>query len=76
MFLETMALIMLAAPIIPPLIASVGFDPLWWGILFMVVLQMAYLTPPFGFEIFYLKSAVGEKTPIERIYKATFPFII
>ena len=76
MFLETMALIMLAAPIISPLIVDAGFDPLWWGIVFMVVLQLAYLTPPFGFAIFYLKSAVGNKIPIEKIYKATIPFII
>src|SRR5699024_8146759 len=76
MFLETMALIMLAAPIITPIIIEAGFDPLWWAILFMVVLQMAFLTPPFGFAIFYLKSAVGEKVSIGKIYKATVPFII
>lgn len=76
MFLETMALIMLAAPIISPIIADSGFDPLWWGVVFMVVLQLAYLTPPFGFAIFYLKSAVGERVPIEKIYRATVPFII
>lgn len=76
MFLETMALIMLVAPIISPVIVEAGFDPLWWGITFMVVLQMAYLTPPFGFAIFYLKSAVGDKVPIGKIFKATVPFII
>lgn len=75
MFLETVALIMLAAPIISPLIVDYGFDPLWWAIIFMVVLQMAFLTPPFGFAIFYLKSAVGEKISISKIYKATLPFI-
>lgn len=76
MFLETMALIMLAAPIITPVIIEAGFDPLWWAILFMVVLQMAFLTPPFGFAIFYLKSAVGENVSIGKLYKATIPFII
>ncbi|WNS75746.1 TRAP transporter large permease subunit [Bacillus sp. DTU_2020_1000418_1_SI_GHA_SEK_038] len=76
MFLETVALIMLAAPIISPLIASYGFDPLWWGIVFMLILQMAFLTPPFGFAIFYLKSAVPKDVPIERIYKSTIPFIL
>src|SRR5699024_8182541 len=76
MFLETMALIMLAAPIITPVIVEAGFDPLWWGVLFMVVLQMAFLTPPFGFAIFYLKSAVGEKVKIGRLYNATIPFIL
>lgn len=76
MFLETMALIMLATPIITPVVVNAGFDPLWWAIIFMVVLQMAFLTPPFGFAIFYLKSAVGEKVSIGKIYRATVPFII
>lgn len=76
MFLETMALIMLAAPIITPVVVNAGFDPLWWAILFMVVLQMAFLTPPFGFAIFYLKSAVGDRVTIGKIYRATLPFII
>lgn len=76
MFLETMALIMLATPIITPVVVEAGFDPLWWAIIFMVVLQMAFLTPPFGFAIFYLKSAVGDKVSIGKIYRATLPFII
>lgn len=76
MFLETMALIMLAAPIITPVVIEAGFDPLWWAVLFMVILQMAFLTPPFGFAIFYLKSAVGDKVSIGKIYAATLPFIV
>lgn len=76
MFLETVALIMLAAPIISPIIADYGFDPLWWGVIFMMILQMAYLTPPFGFAIFYLKSAVPKSIKIGKIYAATIPFIL
>ncbi|HLR48404.1 MAG TPA: TRAP transporter large permease subunit [Corynebacterium sp.] len=75
MFLETMALIMLAAPILTPIILEQGFDGLWWALLFMVVLQTAFLTPPFGFAIFYLKSAAPPSVRIEEIYKATLPFI-
>lgn len=75
MFLETMAVIMLAAPIITPVVVEAGFDPLWWAVLFMVILQMAFLTPPFGFAIFYLKSAVGDKVSIGKIYRATLPFL-
>lgn len=75
MFLETMALIMLAAPILTPIILEQGFDDLWWALLFMVVLQTAFLTPPFGFAIFYLKSAAPPSVRIEEIYKATLPFI-
>jgi tripartite ATP-independent transporter DctM subunit len=75
MFLETMALIMLAAPILTPVVLAQGFDGLWWALLFMVVLQAAYLTPPFGFAIFYLKSVTPKGVTIEHIYRATLPFI-
>jgi tripartite ATP-independent transporter DctM subunit len=75
MFLDTTAIIMLAAPIISPVIASYGFDPLWWGLLFMVLLQMAFLTPPFGFAIYYLKSCVPKDTTINEIFSATLPFL-
>lgn len=75
MFLETMALILLAAPIITPVVLAQGFDGLWWALLFMVVLQTAYLTPPFGFAIFYLKSSAPSSVRIEHVYKATLPYI-
>lgn len=75
MFLETMAVILLAAPILTPIITDQGFDGLWWALLFMVVLQTAYLTPPFGFAIFYLKSVTEKAIRIGHIYRATLPFI-
>jgi hypothetical protein len=51
MFLEPTAMIMLAAPILSPILQRLGFDSLWWGLLFMVMLQVAYLSPPFGFTL-------------------------
>lgn len=75
MFLETMAVILLSAPILTPIIVDQGFDSLWWALLFMVVLQTAYLTPPFGFAIFYLKSVTEKAITIGHIYRATLPFI-
>lgn len=75
MFLETMAVILLAAPILTPIITEQGFDGLWWALLFMVILQTAYLTPPFGFAIFYLKSVTEKAIRIGHIYRATLPFI-
>lgn len=75
MFLETVGLIMLAAPIVTPIIVGYGFDPLWWGIVFMTMLQSAYITPPFGLSLFYLKGVTPE-TPLTEIYKASIPFII
>ncbi|MDK2879313.1 MAG: hypothetical protein PWR06_2029 [Thermoanaerobacteraceae bacterium] len=75
MFLETTGLIMLAAPIVSPLLVKLGFDPLWWGIVFMTMLQTAFLSPPFGFAIFYLKGVCPKEIKIEELYWSTLPFI-
>lgn len=75
MFLETVAMIMLAAPIVSPVLASFGFDPLWWGLVFMTLLQVAFLSPPFGFALFYLKGVTPKEISIEEIYMSSFPFM-
>lgn len=76
MFLETAALIMLAAPIVSPVLVAMGFDPLWWGIIFMALLQIAYISPPFGFALFYLKGVTPPHIKLGDIYKATLPFMV
>lgn len=75
MFLETMAVIMLAAPIVSPIIAAMGFDPLWWAIIFMTLLQVAYISPPFGVALFYLKGVTPPHIRLSDIYMASLPFI-
>lgn len=75
MFLEPAAMIMLAAPIVSPIIIKAGFDPLWWGLVFMMLLQIAYLSPPFGFTLFYMKGAAPSTVSLEDIYISSLPFI-
>lgn len=75
MFLEPTAMIMLAAPIVSPLLTKLGFDPLWWGLVFMLLLQVAYLSPPFGFTLFYMRGASPDDVGIEEIYLSSLPFI-
>lgn len=75
MFLETMAIIMLAAPIISPIIVQMGFDPLWWAIIFMALLQTAYMSPPFGVSLFYLKGVTPPHIRLSDIYWSAIPFI-
>ena len=75
MFLETMAIIMLAAPILSPIMLQMGFDPLWWAIIFMTLLQAAYITPPFGVALFYLKSVTPAHIRLSDIYWSSLPFI-
>lgn len=71
MFLETSALILLAAPIVTPMLVNLGFDPLWWGTIFMVLLQTAYISPPFGMSLFYLKGVAPPDISLEDIFRAT-----
>lgn len=75
MFLETMAIIMLAAPILSPIMVQMGFDPLWWAVIFMTLLQAAYITPPFGVALFYLKSVSPAHIRLSDIYWSSLPFI-
>jgi tripartite ATP-independent transporter DctM subunit len=70
-FLETTAIILLAAPIVTPMVISLGFDPLWWGAIFMVLLQTAYISPPFGMSLFYLKGVTPPEISLEDIFKVT-----
>lgn len=75
MFLETIAIIMLIGPILSPVIVSFGFDPLWWGLVFMALLQIGYISPPFGLSLFYLKGAVPS-IKISELYQSSIPFMI
>jgi len=75
MFLDTIAIVVIAAPIVAPLMATLGFNPLWFGILFMVNMQAAYLTPPFGYSLFYLKGVTPPDVSIGNIYRSAFPFV-
>ena len=76
MFLEPGAIIFLAAPIMAPIIARLGFDPLWFGLVFNVLLQCGYLSPPFGMSLFYLHGCAPKGTSIVEIYRAAIPFLL
>ena len=70
-FLETTAIILLAAPIVTPMLINLGFEPLWWGTIFMVLLQTAYISPPFGMSLFYLKGVTPADITLEDIFRVT-----
>jgi tripartite ATP-independent transporter DctM subunit len=75
MVMDDLPIIMITVPIYVPLITLLGFDPLWFGILFIVNMQMAYLTPPFGFVLFYMKGVVPKGVSMADIYRSVWPFI-
>lgn len=75
MFLDWIGIALLTLPIFVPIIIQLGFDPIWFGILFAVNMQVSYLTPPFGPAAFYLKSVAPPDITLKHIYTALLPFI-
>jgi len=75
MFLEPGGIIMLAAPIFFPIVIELGFDPIWFGILFVINLQMGYISPPFGFNLFYMRSVCPPSISMGDIYRSILPFL-
>lgn len=74
--LDPAGIVLLCTPLFLPIVKALGFDPLWFGVLFIVNLEMAYLTPPFGYNLFYLKSVVPENITMGDIYRSVWPFVL
>ena len=74
-FLDQAGIIMITLPIYLPIVKALGFDPVWFGILFTVNMEMSYLTPPFGYNLFYLKSIVPKSITMAAIYRSIIPFV-
>jgi len=72
--LEGMSSIVMTLPITLPLILAAGFDKIWFGVFLVVVVEMAQITPPVGFNLFVIQGMTGE--PISRVARATFPFFL
>jgi TRAP-type mannitol/chloroaromatic compound transport system permease large subunit len=66
---------MLTMPIFVPIITSLGYDPVWFGVVFCVNMQVSFLSPPFGPAAFYLKSVAPEGIELTDIFKSVWPFI-
>lgn len=75
-FLDPVCIIILTTPIFIPLAQSAGFDPLWFGVAFVACLQMSYITPPFGFSLFFLKGVTPPGVTLGDIYSSVWPFVL
>ena len=74
-FLDPAGILLLTTPIFVPVITQLGFDPLWFGILFVVNMEMAYITPPFGFNLFILKGVSPPDVTMTDIYNSVWPYV-
>ena len=75
MFIDWVGIVMLTVPLFGPIIRQLGFDPIWFGVLFAVNLQISFLSPPFGFSLFYLKSVAPPEVSTMDVWKSSVPFI-
>jgi len=74
-FMDAMALIVLTIPIFFPLVMKLGFDPIWFGVIIVLVGEMGVITPPVGVNVFVIKG-IAPDIPLETIFKGIFPFLV
>jgi tripartite ATP-independent transporter DctM subunit len=76
MFLDDTAMLIIVAPLYVPLVKKLGFDPIWFGILYTVTCQIAYMTPPFGYNLFLMKAMAPPEVTLADIYRSIVPFVM
>ena len=75
-FIDWVGIVMLTVPIFGIIIRKLGFDPIWFGVLFTVNLQMSFLSPPFGYALFYLKGVAPPEISTTDIWRGAMPFLV
>ncbi len=75
MFLDASAIVILLVPTLVPLTTKLGFDPLWFSIVFIITLMVGYLSPPFGLSLFYMRGVAPAEVSTSSIYFAVMPYI-
>jgi len=76
MFLDDTAMLVIVAPLYIPLIVRLGFDPIWYGVLYTITCQIAYMTPPFGYNLFLMKAMAPKGISLVDIYRSIVPFVL
>ena len=75
MFLDDFAILFITVPLYIPIVRELGFDTTWFAVLFIISMQSAYLTPPFGYNLFYMRSVAPKSITIVDIYRSALPFV-
>jgi len=76
MFLDDTAMLVIVAPLYVPLIVTLGFNPIWYGVLYTITCQIAYMTPPFGYNLFLMRAMAPPEITITDIYRSIVPFVL
>jgi tripartite ATP-independent transporter DctM subunit len=75
MFIDWIGILFIIIPMFTPIILSLGFSPIWFAVIVNINLQMAFLTPPFAYSMFFLKSVAPKEITMGDIYRGSFPFV-
>ena len=73
-FLDDTAMLVIVAPLYIPLVRTLGFDPIWFGVLYTITCQIAYITPPFGYNLFLMRAMAPPEITLSDIYRSIWPF--
>ena len=76
MFLDDTAMLVIVAPLYVPLVKILGFDPVWYGVLYTITCQIAYMTPPFGYNLFLMRAMAPPEISLSDIYRSITPFVL
>jgi tripartite ATP-independent transporter DctM subunit len=74
-FLDDTAMLVIVAPLYVPLVGALGFDLIWYGVLYTITCQIAYMTPPFGYNLFLMRAMAPPEVSLRDIYVSIFPFV-
>ncbi len=76
MFLDDTAMLVIVAPLYVPLVGMLGFDLIWYGVLYTITCQIAYMTPPFGYNLFLMRAMAPPEITLPDIYRSIIPFVL
>jgi len=74
--IDEFIIVLMCAPLFTPIAVSLGYDPIWFGVLMIINILIAVQTPPYGFALFYLKGVAPKEVTVWHIYRGVIPFIL
>jgi TRAP-type C4-dicarboxylate transport system permease large subunit len=74
-FMDSLAMIMLTVPIFYPAVVALGFNPIWFGVIIVLVVEMGVITPPVGINVYVVKG-IADGVPLETVFKGVWPFLL
>ena len=75
MFMDGLSMLVISIPVVFPVIVAMGFDPIWFGVVAVIVIEMGMITPPVGLNVFVVRGVAGD-VPLTTVFRGVFPFLI